>query len=105
RSLLAFDEPELHLHPALLSRVVWMLEELSERTPVILSTHTDRLLDALTEPVKSVVLCEADEDDGVRLRRPNAERLADWLEHYSGLGSIRAAGYQPHVFVDAEDHQ
>jgi len=91
------DEPELHLHPALLARVVGLLEEAAEHAPVVLATHSDRLLDALTDPVASVVLCELDEQRAVRLRRPNAERLADWLEEYRGFGSIRAEGYEAHV--------
>lgn len=98
RSLLAFDEPEVHLHPALLTRVVWMLEQAAEHAPVILATHSDRLLDALEDPLQSVVLCELDEHRAARLRRPNAERLADWLGDYRGLGSIRAEGYEAHVF-------
>lgn len=103
RSLLAFDEPEVHLHPALLTRVVWMLEEAAERAPVILATHSDRLLDVLPNPLQSVVLCDLDEHRTVRLRRPNAERLADWLEDYRGLGSIRAEGYEAYVFDDSAD--
>lgn len=98
RSLLAFDEPEVHLHPALLTRVVWMLEQAAEHAPVILATHSDRLLDALQDPLQNVVLCELDEHRAVRLRRPNAERLADWLGDYRGLGSIRAEGFEAHVF-------
>lgn len=107
RSVLAFDEPELHLHPALLTRVVWMLEQAAERAPVILATHSDRLLDALADPLQSVVLCDLDERRATRLRRPNAERLADWLEDYRGFGSIRAEGYEPYVFdapSSEEDH-
>jgi predicted ATPase len=98
RSVLAFDEPELHLHPSLLTRVVWLLEKASERAPVLISTHSDRLLDALHHPEQSVVLCDLDEDHGTQLRRPNKERLADWLEDYRGLGSLRADGYEAHVF-------
>lgn len=98
RSLLAFDEPEGHLHPALLARVVWMLEEVAETSPVIVATHSDRFLDALSDPARSVVLCELDEQHAMRLRRPNRERLAEWLESYRGLGAIRAEGYEPHVF-------
>jgi predicted ATPase len=98
RSVLAFDEPELHLHPALLSRVVSMIEETAKTCPVILATHSDRLLDALSDPTKSVVLCELDETRTTRLQRPNPERLAEWLETYRGLGSVRAEGYAPHVF-------
>ncbi|MFH0902367.1 MAG: AAA family ATPase [Pseudomonadota bacterium] len=98
RSLLAFDEPELHLHPALLSRVVWMLEEASQSAPVIVATHSDRLLDALAEPASAVVLCELDDQRAVRIRRPDPDRLGEWLSEYRGLGSIRAEGYEPHVF-------
>lgn len=92
RSVLAFDEPELHLHPALLSRVVWLLEDAAERAPVVLATHSDRLLDALDDPASSVVLCELDPQRAVQLRRPDAAKLADWLSSYRGLGSIRARG-------------
>lgn len=98
RPVLAFDEPEVHLHPSLLARVVWLLEEASEHAPVILATHSDRLLDALADPVASVVLCDLDEDRSVRLRRPNADKLAEWLEDYRGFGSLRAEGYDAHVF-------
>lgn len=98
RSLLAFDEPEIHLHPALLARVVSMLEEAALSRPLILATHSDRLLDALSEPANTVVLCELDDARVTRLQRPNPQRLAEWLETYRGLGSVRAEGYAPHVF-------
>lgn len=98
RSVLAFDEPEIHLHPGLLTRVVWMLEEAADRAPVVLATHSDRLLDALADPLQSVVLCDLDEHRNVRLRRPNADALADWLEDYRGIGSLRAEGYERYVF-------
>jgi predicted ATPase len=98
RSVLAYDEPELHLHPALLARVVGMLEEVAESCPVILATHSDRLLDALTDPAQSVVLCELDGAHRTQLQRPNPVRLAEWLGTYRGLGAIRAEGYEAHVF-------
>lgn len=100
RSLLCFDEPENHLHPALLARVAWMLEELAETTPVVVATHSDRLLDALTDPGASVVVCEFDEARATRLRRLNAEALADWLTDYRGLGDLRENGYLPHVLAE-----
>lgn len=99
RSLLAFDEPELHLHPTLLARVVGMLEGLAKRSPVILATHSDQLLDALSTPAASVVLCALDEQRAMTMTRPDAEKLATWLEDYRGLGSIRAEGYTAHVFA------
>jgi predicted ATPase len=104
RSLLAFDEPESHLHPELLARVVWMLEEVAEQCPVVLATHSDRLLDALDDPSESVVLCSLDADRATVLRRPDSGRLAEWLEDYRGLGSLRAEGYEAYVF-DAESEE
>ncbi|MCY3021508.1 MAG: AAA family ATPase [Planctomycetota bacterium] len=98
RSILVFDEPELHMHPALLARVVTMLEEVAKDCPVVLATHSDRLLDALANPAESVVLCELDERRAVQLKRPNAEQLHKWLQDYRGLGALRAEGYEAHVF-------
>ncbi|MEM9454429.1 MAG: AAA family ATPase [Myxococcota bacterium] len=105
RSLLTFDEPEMHLHPALLTRVVGLLEEAAEHAPVVVATHSDRLLDVLTDPVASVVLCDLDDHRAMRLRRPNAEKLAEWLEDYRGFGSIRAEGYQAHIFDSPADEE
>jgi predicted ATPase len=98
RSALVFDEPEQHLHPALLARVVGMLEETAESAPVVIATHSDRLLDCLSHPAESVVLCELDECRSTQLRHPNAEQLNQWLEQYRGIGSLRAEGYEGHVF-------
>lgn len=95
---LAFDEPESHMHPELLVRVVWLLEEMARSCPVLLSTHSDRLLDALSEPAKSVVLCELDEARATRLSRPDPEALDRWLKRYRGVGDLRAQGFAPHVF-------
>ncbi|MFO0761689.1 MAG: AAA family ATPase [Byssovorax sp.] len=103
RSFLALDEPETHLHPDLLVRAVWLLEEMAESCPVILATHSDRLLDALTEPAESVVLCEIDEARATTLKRPDPEALERWLKRYRGLGELRAQGYAPHVFRDREE--
>ena len=98
RSALVFDEPELHLHPALLARVVGMLEDIAETSPVIVATHSDRLLDALSKPAESVVLCELDEQRSTQLLHPNAAQLSHWLEQYRGIGSLRAEGYEAHLF-------
>jgi predicted ATPase len=100
QSFLVFDEPESHLHPELLVRVVWLLEDLSRSCPVVISTHSDRLLDALSAPEESVVLCELDDRRATRLFRPRKEALARWLERYRGLGDLRAGGYGAHVLTE-----
>ncbi len=98
-SLLAFDEPEVHSHPELLARVVGFLEAIAEKRPVIIATRSDRLLDCLSEPARSVVLYETDEELATRLVRPDAERLATWLRDYRGVGDIRGAGHARSVFT------
>jgi predicted ATPase len=101
-SFVAVDEPESHLHPQLLVRVVWLLEELARECPVVIATHSDRLLDALSDPASAVILCEVDAQRAARLRRPDRAMLGAWLERYRGLGSLRAEGYAPHVFGEPE---
>lgn len=99
RSLLVFDEPELHLHPRLLTRVMGFFQALSERGPVLLATHSRRLLDELQDPAGSAVLCELDDADATRLRYPDREALDAWLEDYEGLGRVLDAGYESEVMV------
>ena len=45
-SLIAIEEPERNLHPAILTDIASVLEQLAERTQVIITTHSSQLLDA-----------------------------------------------------------
>lgn len=100
RSLVAIDEPELHLHPGLLARVVQIFEAMAEQQPVLLSTHSDRLLDAVSDPVAAVRVCEL-RDNATQLRRLDADSLAAWLADYRGLGDLRSEGHLVDVLEDA----
>lgn len=102
RSLLVFDEPELHLHPRLLARVMGFFHGLAERSPVVLATHSRRLLDELHDPAASAVLCELDDADTTRLRYPDRAALDEWLVDYEGLGRVLDAGYEAEVMVRRE---
>jgi predicted ATPase len=101
-TLLCFDEPDLHLHPHLLMRVLDFFESMARDTPVLLATHSDRLLDGLTDPARSVVLCALDERGATRLARPDPQALAKWLERYRGLGDLRGAGHAASVLTKTE---
>jgi energy-coupling factor transporter ATP-binding protein EcfA2 len=104
RSLLAFDEPELHLHPGLLVRVLAMFEQIAEECPVVIATHSDRLLDALATPAASAIVCELDAHRQTRLRRLSSELLSEWMRDFRGLGDLRASGLEQAVLQppDAE---
>ena len=44
--LIAIEEPEQNLHPGALADIADFLEQLAERTQVIITTHSSQLLDA-----------------------------------------------------------
>jgi predicted ATPase len=95
RSVLAVDDIEACLHPSVQTRMVDFFQDLAERqgAPVLFSTHSDRLLDALSDPAGQVVLCELDGRGATQLLRPDPDLLARWLSRYRGLGEIRGDGH------------
>jgi predicted ATPase len=56
--LVCIEEPELGLHPDALSIVADLLVEASQRTQVIVTTHSDVLLSALVDHEESVLVCD-----------------------------------------------
>jgi predicted ATPase len=64
--------------------------EASERTQLLVTTHSDVLVDALTAHPDTVVVCEKGEE-GTTLRRLDGEQLGVWLEKYS-LGTLWTRG-------------
>lgn len=107
RSLLAVDEPELHLHPSLLGRVISLLSTLPGGAPVILSTHSDRVLEMLEEPAEAIRVCALEGSRAV-VSRVDATELPRWLDEFGDIGQLRAAGYLPRVLIPlptAGDHR
>jgi predicted ATPase len=99
--VVGLDEPDLHQHPALVGYTVALVEKLSQRRTVVMTTHSDRVRDALSAPAADrVVLFKRDDQGRTRALRPNREQLARWLEEYAGLGSLRADGYGSTVFTE-----
>lgn len=101
RSLLVLDEPELHLHPSLMMRVLDVLETLSKDCSVLTTTHSDRVLDALTDPTRAIVICELDDQRATRILRPDPDAFERWLASYRGFGSIRAEGMEASVLAES----
>ncbi|MCC6558937.1 MAG: AAA family ATPase [Polyangiaceae bacterium] len=90
-TILALDEPDRHLHPSALRRVVSLLEQASEKMAVVVATHSDRLLDALSDPAGSIRVCTPT-DQGVRIEKLDREALESWRERYS-ISELRARGH------------
>ena len=89
-SLIGIEEPELGLHPDLLPGLADLLVEASERSQLIVTTHSDVLVDALTDRPESVVICEK-HDGQTEMRRLDKADLAKWLKDYR-LGDLWTSG-------------
>jgi predicted ATPase len=87
--LLCLEEPELGLHPDAVSLLADLLVDASERMQLIVTTHSDALISALTDYAHSVLVCE--HRGGTTLRRVDPGRLQYWLEKYR-LGEIWRIG-------------
>jgi predicted ATPase len=88
--LIGLEEPELGLHPDLLPKVADMLVAAAQRTQLIVTTHSDILVDALTEHPDALVIC--DKHDGrTALRRLAPDELQPWLKKYR-LGQLWTQG-------------
>lgn len=88
--LICLEEPELGLHPDLLSGIVDMIRECSERTQLIVTTHSENIVDAFSNDPESVLVCE--KEDGItKMKRLSSEELAGWLKDYS-LGQLWSRG-------------
>ncbi len=88
--LICIEEPELGLHPDILPKLADHLVAASQRTQIIVTTHSDILVDAMTERPEAVVVCEKHEGS-TQMRRLSRDDLAAWLEKYR-LGQLWTKG-------------
>ncbi len=94
-SLIAIEEPERNLHPAALNNIAHILEQLAERTQVIITTHSSQLLDAFSPESLSenlgILLLQNSPGKGTQVinldqTRKDSKALAGWIEDF-GIGS------------------
>jgi predicted ATPase len=90
QSLVCIEEPEMGLHPDLLPPLAQLLREASQRMQLIVTTHSDALVDALSDTPESVLVCEK-ADGSTWMRRLQKDGLSDWLEKYT-LGQLWRRG-------------
>jgi len=88
--LICIEEPELGLHPDVMPEIAQLLVEASERTQLVVTTHSDALVDALNDHPEFVIVCEK-EKGGTILRRLEKKPLEAWLKKYS-LGRLWRMG-------------
>lgn len=88
--LICIEEPELGLHPDMVQELGKLLIEASDRMQIIVTTHSEILLESLTEQPDSVLVCE--KRQGITsVKRLEKAELATWLQRYS-LGQLWRKG-------------
>ena len=88
--LIAIEEPELGLHPDAVAQVTELLVDATQRTQIIITTHSRMLVDALSDHSSSVVVCEQQRGESA-FERLDHDRLSAWLQDYS-LGELWSSG-------------
>ena len=88
--VICIEEPELGLHPDLISTVAELLVSASKRTQVIVTTHSALLIDALSTTPESILVCEK-RDGATEIKRLDERILKGWVKDY-GLGELWTSG-------------
>jgi predicted ATPase len=88
--LVCLEEPELGLHPDAIRTLAELLSDAAKRTQLIVTTHSDALVDQFTPTPEAVVVCEKREGSTV-LERLDGKELGSWLQRYT-LGQLWRTG-------------
>ena len=89
--LVCIEEPEIGLHPEALALVGDALREASQRMQLVVTTHSDALVDRFTDEPDQIVVCERDFDESTCVRRLSSRELRGWLKEYT-LGDLWRRG-------------
>ena len=88
--VVCIEEPETGLHPDLLPSLAELLREASRNLQLIVTTHSDVLVDALTDTPEAILVCDK-EDGQTKMRRLSRKKLGTWLDKYR-LGELWRRG-------------
>ncbi len=84
--LICIEEPELGLHPDAIRALAKQLVDASKRTQLIVTTHSEILVDAMSDTPESVLVFEK-KNAQTSVNRLSKNELQPWLEKY-GLGEL-----------------
>lgn len=87
--LICIDEPEVGLHPDMILNIANAIKEASEKTTLVISTHSDSLLNYFD--IENVRVFEKDENNASNVLSYTKEQFSDWYEEFS-LGQMWKQG-------------
>ena len=89
--LICIEEPELGMHPDLIPKIADLIVSASQRTQLVVTTHSDILVDAMSGQPESVVVFEKHEGQTTTKRLKETDELKEWLQRYR-LGQLWTRG-------------
>ena len=88
--LICIEEPEIGIHPDILPSLARLMTEASEKSQLIVTTHSDIFVDAFSDNPEAILVAEKTEGE-TQLSRLNKDQLKPWLEKYR-LGALWTRG-------------
>lgn len=88
--LICLEEPELGLHPDVIVAVGKLIKEASQRTQLIVTTHSRVLIDTFQESPEDVIVVSK-HDGNTHMERLDPEKLGAYLDKYS-LSNLWSTG-------------
>lgn len=98
QTAIVLDEPDCHLHPSAIRRLMSIAHRAASRCPVLIVTHSDRALRYLSDPLRSIRICRV-ENGRASVGMLDKERLETWLAEY------RADDLREKGFLDVENSE
>ncbi|MDO9323409.1 MAG: AAA family ATPase [Methanoregula sp.] len=89
-SLICIEEPELGIHPEVLPKLAELFIETSKKTQLIITTHSDILVDAMTNHPESILICEK-HNGRTTMNHLEKKKIEIWLKKFR-LGELWASG-------------
>lgn len=86
---ICIDEPEVGLHPDMILNIANAIKEASENTTLIISTHSDNLLNYFD--IENVKVFEKDDNNATKVVSYNSSQFSDWYSEFS-LGQMWKQG-------------
>ena len=78
---ICIDEPEVGLHPDMICEFMEAMEEASDTTQFLVSTHSELVLNQTT--VDNVIVCEKDDKNATCIKTFRTEEYKEWAADYS----------------------
>jgi len=89
-SVICIEEPELGLHPDVLPKIADLFIAASEKTQLIVTTHSDIIVDAMTELPEAIIVCEKHSGQTI-MKHLEPKKIENWLKKYR-LGDLWVKG-------------